>query len=153
MDMNIIRIQKDYVAKLIKDEQVVFCSGMEGKVGVSDSHACYFIPEKQMFLDKKDKGFFDAKRILRDYEEGAKLVIPTEHLKDPDGIPVQRFDSEDEDSKIFVFVQEKYLTYFGKDVRYYAINPRYPLFVVTDDDAMEMLAFIMPKMMNYSEEP
>lgn len=149
MDMNIIRIQKDYVQKLIKDETVVFVSGVEGKIGISDSKACYFIPEKQMFLDRKDRGSFNGLPIFADYEHGdSRLVVPTDLLHDSDGDPVQRFDSPDEDRPLYVCVREKYLTYFGKDVLYYALGPRYPLFVVTDDDNMEMLAFIMPKMMN-----
>lgn len=152
--MNIIKIQKDFLEALVKKQKVVFCKGVDGKIGVSDQKAIYFIPTEDMFLDiDKCNAFFDASSLIKPKTDAYQVQQTGDDLFEKGGvkIKVKHFEGDkttyygcagNETTRIQCYVDKKYLAYFGKDERYYAIGPKDPLYV-TDDD-MELLAIILP---------
>lgn len=135
--MNVTRAQTEYLKRLIKGEQVVFCEGIEDKVGISDSKAIYFIPTNKFHLDPKDRKPFNAKSLLTDFDRGVLVERDGETKKTDDG-EVVRFSNEN----TFVWVLKKYLFCFDKWDRYYAIAPNKPLYV--SDEDFQIQAFILP---------
>lgn len=137
--MNTTKVQTEYLKRLIKGEQTLFCSGIEGKIGLSDGKAVFLIPAEQMYLDKKDRQYFDLKKhyLLAAFDDCVSIKKTDETFKTPDGEAV--IFSND---TVQMLVLKKYLAYCDKTDRFYAKGPRYPLYV-TDED-LQIQAVLLP---------
>lgn len=138
--MDETKIQVNFLKALINKRQVIFCEGLEGKTGLSDGHACYFIQKENLYLYKPNINFFSIKSHISSFNDAVLIQMTDEVITTKDVRKVQPF--EDDEKKIVVGVDQTYLQYFGSDVRYYATNHKMPLFVTNDE--LELLAFILP---------
>ena len=137
--MNTTKVQTDYLKRLIKGEPTLFCSGIEGKIGLSDTKAVFLIPTEQMYLDRKDRTYFDLKQhyLLAAFDACVSIEKTDETFKTPDGEAV--IFSND---TVQMLILKKYLSYCDKYDRFYAKSPRDPLYV-TDED-LQIQAVILP---------
>jgi hypothetical protein len=149
--MDETKIQVNFLKALINKKQVIFCEGLEGKTGLSDGSACFFIPNESLFLDKKDRKCFSIKSHISSFNDAVVVNMTDEQITTEDVRKVIIFESKIEqapfgfathEKKIVIGIDQKYLQFFGSDVRYYATSQKMPLFVTNDDQ--ELLAFILP---------
>lgn len=136
--MDETKIQVNFLKALINKRQVIFCEGLEGKTGLSDGCACFFIPDERMFLDRKDRKPFSIEWHISTFINAWEVHKTEFERTTKEGINVVEFENE----QTKIWVDKKYLQYFGSDVRYYATLPKMPLYVTNEDQ--ELLAFILP---------
>lgn len=136
--MNIVKVQTEYLKRLIKREETIFMDGIEGKIGVSDGKAVYFIPNENFYLDRKGSDLMSAKSLLTYFDRSGLAVQNGEFKETNDGEVVQL---SNEDNTV-VWVLKKYITCFEKSDRFYVVGPLKPVYV-TDND-FNMQAVILP---------
>ena len=149
--MDYVSLQKRIITDISKSHYDWFYLGSRNKtIYVSEGHVIYLIPSSKFYLDKKalhsridlfEKHVFVTKKHLDSLYsiKDTSIRILTNTIKSRTIAKFQILNSN-----VYIYCDNSFLKYFGKNVTYKGLGARMPLYVYEDNKLVGIVCPIAP---------